>query len=155
MVSDTGSTIQMIIMHLYIFDIGGTAATIGIFLFLSFLPTLIIYPFAGVFGDRLNRKTIMVVTDLISAGVILMLVILAYWDMSSIGILLVAQVIIILMNGLFEPATRGMLPQLVYKEEVTRSNAHGIHYESCINCGRTSDWRSLICEVWYGYSISG
>ncbi|AOT69510.1 MFS transporter [Geosporobacter ferrireducens] len=123
MVSDTGSTIQMMIMPLYIIDIGGTAATIGIFSFLSFLPTLIIYPFAGVLGDRLNRKTIMVVTDLISAGVIMILAILAYWDMLSIGILLVAQVIIILMNGLFEPATRGMLPQLVDQGEATRSNA--------------------------------
>ena len=123
MVSDTGSSIQMMIMPLYIIDVGGTAATIGVFLFLSFLPTLTIYLFAGVLGDRMNRKTIMVVTDLISSGVIMMLAILAYWGMLSISILLVAQIIITLMNGIFEPATRGMLPQLVDKEEVTRSNA--------------------------------
>ncbi|MEW9123531.1 MAG: hypothetical protein AB2421_12560 [Thermotaleaceae bacterium] len=40
MVFDTGSTIQMMIMPLYIIDIGGTAATIGIFSFLSSLPIL-------------------------------------------------------------------------------------------------------------------
>lgn len=59
MVSDTGTSIQMMIMPLYIIDIGGTAATIGLFSFISFLPTLLIYHFAGVIGDRINRKTIM------------------------------------------------------------------------------------------------
>lgn len=123
MVSDTGTSIQMMIMPLYIIDIGGTAATIGLFSFISFLPTLLIYPFAGVIGDRINRKTIMIVTDLISALTIIPLAMLAYLDMIRISILLVAQVIIVLMNGMFEPATRGMLPKLVDKEEATRSNA--------------------------------
>jgi MFS family permease len=131
MVSDTGTSTQMMIMPLYIIDAGGTAATIGLFSFLSFLPVLIIYPFAGVIGDRMNRKTIMVVTDLVSAGVILLLAMLAYWDMLSISIMLGAQVIIILMNGMFEPATRGMLPQLVDKEEATKSN-------SMVSAGRSA-----------------
>ncbi|MDF2804157.1 MAG: transporter [Anaerocolumna sp.] len=123
MVSDTGTSIQMMIMPLYIIDIGGTAATIGLFSFLSFLPTLLIYPFAGVIGDRINRKTIMVVTDFISAVTIILLAMLAYLDMVHIPILLVAQVIVVLMNGMFEPATRGMLPKLIDKKEATRSNA--------------------------------
>jgi MFS transporter, DHA3 family, macrolide efflux protein len=123
MVSDTGTSIQMMIMPLYIIDIGGTAATIGYFSFLSFLPTLFIYPFAGVIGDRINRKKIMIVTDIISAVTIIFLAVLAYLDMIQISILIVAQVIIVLMNGMFEPATRGMLPKLVDKAEATRSNA--------------------------------
>jgi len=123
MISDTGTSIQMMIMPLYIIDIGGTAATIGLFSFISFLPTLLIYPFSGVLGDRINRKTIMVVTDFISAVTIMLLAILAYLDRIQIPILLAAQVIIVLMNGIFEPATRGMLPKLVDKEEATRSNA--------------------------------
>jgi len=123
MVSDTGTSIQMMIMPLYIIDAGGTVATIGLFSFLALLPSLIIYPFAGVLGDRMNRKVIMVVTDFISAGAILVLAILSYWGMMRISILLVVQVIISLLNGLFEPATRGMLPQLVNKDELTRINS--------------------------------
>ncbi|MFT9494369.1 MFS transporter [Anaerosolibacter sp.] len=123
MVSDTGSSIQMMIMPLYIIDIGGTAGTIGLLGFFSFLPTLMIYPFAGVIGDRLNRKSIMVVTDLISAGVILILASISYLDMVNIALLLVVQVIISLLNGLFEPATRGMLPHLVDKDDITRANS--------------------------------
>lgn len=123
MVSDIGTSIQMMIMPLYIIDAGGSAVTIGIFSFLSLLPALLVYPFAGVLGDRVNRKTIMVATDYISGGVILLLGFLSYWGAMRISLLLVVQVIISLLNGLFEPATRGMLPQLVDKEELTKSNS--------------------------------
>ncbi|WP_312832694.1 MFS transporter [Sedimentibacter saalensis] len=122
-VSDTGTSIQMMIMPLYIIDIGGTANTVGVFSFLSLLPALLVYPFAGVIGDRLNRKRIMVVTDFISAVVLLGLGWLSYLDTMKLSLLLTVQVIISLMNGLFEPATRGMLPQLVDKEQLTRHNS--------------------------------
>lgn len=122
-VSDTGTSIQMMIMPLYIIDIGGGATTIGVFSFLSIIPALLVYPFAGVIGDRMNRKKIMVVTDLISAGVILVLGWMSYLGIMRLSLLLIVQVIISLMNGLFEPATRGMLPQLVEKEELTKYNS--------------------------------
>lgn len=122
-VSDTGTSIQMIIMPLYILDSGGSAATIGIFSFLSLLPALLVYPFAGVIGDRINRKRIMVVTDFISAGIILSLSWLSFVGLLVLPLILIAQVLISLMNGLFEPATRGMLPQLVDKDELTRHNS--------------------------------
>lgn len=123
MVSDIGNSVQMMIMPLYIIDVGGSAATIGLFSFLSLLPALSIYPFAGVIGDRMNRKKIMVVTDLISAGIILALGFISYWGFMRIPLLLIVQAVISLLNGLFEPATRGMLPQLVDKEDLTRSNS--------------------------------
>lgn len=122
-VSNMGTGIQMIIMPLYIIDVGGSAATIGLFSFLSLVPALIVYPFAGVFGDRLNRKTIMVATDFLSAGVILGLALISYYNQMSLALLLIVQVMISLLNGLFDPATRGMLPQLVEKDKLTRANS--------------------------------
>lgn len=123
MVSDTGTSVQIMIMPLYIIDVGGSAATVGIFSFLSMLPALLIAPFAGVIGDRLNRKTIMVVTDLVSSIVILWLGALSYLGMMNLPILMIVQVIISLLNGMFESATRGMLPKLVNKDELTKSNS--------------------------------
>jgi len=58
MISDTGTGIQAVIMPLYIIDIGDSAATIGLFSFLSLVPALLVYPFAGVLGDRSNRNTL-------------------------------------------------------------------------------------------------
>jgi len=43
---------------------------------LSIVPALLIYLPAGVPGDRRSRKTIMVLTDLLSGGIILFLALL-------------------------------------------------------------------------------
>lgn len=122
-VSDIGTGIQMVIMPLYIIDVGGSAATVGLFSFLSLVPTLLAYPFAGVIGDRLNRKTIMIITDISSAFAILGLAFAAYSNRMSMTLLLAVQVMVSLLNGLFDPATKGMLPQLVDQEKLTGANS--------------------------------
>lgn len=113
----------MMIIPLYIIDVGGSAASVGLFSFLSLIPTLLIYPFAGVLGDRLNRKIIMIVTDFTSAIVLLGLAYASYGDRMSLMLLLVVQGIVSILYGFFDPATKGMLPQLVSKEELTRANS--------------------------------
>lgn len=121
-VSDIGASIQMIVMPLYIIDMGGSAATVGLYSFLS-VATVLIYPFAGVLGDRLNRKTIMVSTDFASAGVVLLLFICSYFHLLNLPVLLIAQILIATLNGLFDPATKGMVPQIAERSQLTKVNS--------------------------------
>ncbi|QHQ61595.1 MFS transporter [Anaerocolumna sedimenticola] len=123
MVSDTGTGIQMVIIPLYIIDVGGSSATVGLFSFLCLMPTLLVYPFAGVLGDRLNRKRIMITTDLASALVILILAVISHNGSMSLTVMLLVQVIVSILYGFFDPATKGMLPQLVSKDELTQANS--------------------------------
>lgn len=123
MVSDTGTGIQAIIIPLYIIDTGGSAATVGLFSFLSLIPILLIYPFAGVAGDRMNRKNIMVGTDLANGLIILSLAFAAYSGKMSLVLLFTVQVLTSILYGFFDPATKGMLPQLVPREELTKANS--------------------------------
>jgi MFS transporter, DHA3 family, macrolide efflux protein len=123
MVSDVGSSIQMLILPLYIIDIGGSAATIGLFAFLSLMPILVVYPFSGVIGDRMNRKIIMVFADLFSAVFVLALAYMSYIDHMSIVLLLVIQSFVALFYGFFDPATKGMVPQLVAPEDLNKTNS--------------------------------
>ncbi|WP_313339825.1 MFS transporter [Sedimentibacter sp.] len=123
MVSDTGTSIQMVVMPLYIIDIGGSAATIGLYSFLLLVPALLVYPFAGVLGDRHNRKTIMVSTDFACGAAVLLLAFLAHSGSLTLPMLLLAQVAISVLNGLFDPATKGILPQLVEGDKLSRANS--------------------------------
>lgn len=122
-VSDIGSSIQIMIMPLYIIDIGGSAATVGLFSFLALVPTLLVYPFAGVLGDRLNRKKIMVISDFISAVIILILAYISYIGRINLVVLLTVQVMVALLYGFFDPSTKGMIPQLVGVDELTKTNS--------------------------------
>lgn len=123
MVSDTGSRIQLIVVPLYILDQGGDGATIGLFSFLALAPALLIYPLAGVLGDRCNRKRIMVLTDLISGILILALAAASYQGSLRLSGLMLVQMAVSLLNGLFDPATKGILPKLVSRENLPRANS--------------------------------
>jgi len=123
MVSDLGTSIKMAVMPLYIIDIGGSAATIGIYSFFLLIPALVVFPFAGVLGDRYNRKTIMVMTDFGCGATMLSLAFLANAGLLSLPLLFLAQIIISTLNGLFDPATKGIVPQLVQSDKLSRANS--------------------------------
>lgn len=123
MVSDIGSSIHMLIMPLFIIDSGASPGVVGIFAFLALIPTLLVYPIAGAIGDRLNRKKIMVLADLISAGILFFLFYTAQVGQLNMVILLAAQGCIALSYGFFDPATKGMIPNLVSKEKLSETNS--------------------------------
>lgn len=122
-VSDMGTGMQAIIMPLYIIDIGRSAATVGLFSFLSLVPALLVYPLAGVVGDRSNRKVITIATDLASAALLLGLAFAAHSGRMGLTMLFIIQVLVALLFGFFDPASKGMLPQLVPQDELTRANS--------------------------------
>jgi MFS family permease len=123
LVSVTGTGIQSITIPLYILDITGSGAYMGIFIMLSLLPSLILSPFAGVIGDRFNRKKIMVNSDFLDGLVILLLAFITYTNRMNITILFTAQVIVSLIGAMFSAATSAMIPELVEEEELNRANA--------------------------------
>lgn len=122
-VSMIGSGIQMIAIPLYILDLTGSGAMMGIFTFLNWLPTLAMAPFAGVLGDRWNRKKIMVNTDFARGSLILILALLAVTNNMNIYILFVCQVIISLLDSIFVSSTAAMIPELVKEDDLMRANS--------------------------------
>lgn len=121
-VSDLGASIQMIVMPLFLLDLGGSATVLGLFSALS-MATILVYPFAGALGDRVNRKKIMVVTDFASAAVLLLLFLSARLSFISFPLLLLGQLIVSVLNGIFDPATKGMIPKLARTNELSKANS--------------------------------
>lgn len=122
-VSDIGSSIQMMIMPLFIIDKGGDAAMVGLFSFMSLIPILVMYPFGGVFGDRLNRKWIMVCADLFSGTLLILLALISLSGMVNWISLFSIQVLVSLAYGFFDPASKGLLPNLVSKDKLAQTNS--------------------------------
>ncbi len=122
-VSLIGSGIQMVAIPLYILDITGSGTMMGIFTMVNLIPYLIFSPFAGVLGDRWNKKNIMVWTDMGRGAAILILAGLSYAGTMNLMALLIAQVAVSLMNSLFDSSTIAMLPELVEKDFLPRANS--------------------------------
>ncbi|MCL1829678.1 MAG: MFS transporter, partial [Oscillospiraceae bacterium] len=61
--------------------------------------------------------------DFICGAVILFLALSAYSGFLTIKLLLAAQIVVSTMNGLFDPATKAILPGLVEGEKLSRANS--------------------------------
>ena len=68
--------------------------------------------FGGVFADRWNRRTTMVISDLLRAGVLFSLVAIAVFAELQLWQLAVATTLLGALNALFEPALYASLPAL-------------------------------------------
>ncbi len=123
LVSNIGSGAQGIALPLYILDLTGSGTLMGTLTFLSFLPKILLSPIAGVFGDRINRKYLMVGLDYARGILILILGILVHFRLLTIPILFGFQIFLSTLDTFFGPATSAMIPDLIGKEELVRANS--------------------------------
>ena len=66
-ISDVGNFVTFIALAVYVHDLTGTAASIGIALALEALPRVTIGPFVGVLADRMDRRRLMIACNVIRA----------------------------------------------------------------------------------------
>src|SRR5437867_5043011 len=72
-VSDTGSFVTFIALAVYVNQLTGSPAAVGLALGLRSVPWFTIGPFAGVLADRVDRRSVMVASNLIRAGLVAVL----------------------------------------------------------------------------------
>lgn len=121
--SGTGSGILDIVILLFILDLTGSATVMVTFVIIGLVPRLILYLAAGVVGDRINRKHIMVSMDFGRGAVGLLLALLATQDYITLPLLFGATLVLSIMSVLSGPATIAMLPDIVKEEDLTRANS--------------------------------
>ncbi|MDF1618270.1 MFS transporter [Petrocella sp. FN5] len=109
-----------IIWHITLTTQSGVMMTISTVF--AFLPQLFISLFAGVWADRYNRKTLMILSDFLIAGSTLVLAILFYLGYGSLWALFIVSGIRSLGTGIQTPAVNAFLPQIVPKAKLMKVN---------------------------------
>lgn len=91
----------------------------------AFLPQMIMSLFAGVWADRYNRKSIILIADAAIAATTLLLAVLMMSDNMGAAVLpaiIIASAIRSLGSGIQTPAVNAMIPQLVPEDKLMRVN---------------------------------
>ena len=70
-VSQTGDWFNTIALYTIILNLTGSGRDIGLLLVARFLPSVVFGPLSGVVADRFSRRSIMIVSDLLRAVVVL------------------------------------------------------------------------------------
>jgi DHA3 family macrolide efflux protein-like MFS transporter len=133
-VSLLGSMVVMYAIMWYVTLSTQSGIMMTIFVLTSFVPSILISPFAGVWADRLNRKNLMIIADLSIAAVTLLISILFFFGIRDIWIIFVVSIIRSFGQAVHQPAVSAVYPQIVPPEYLVKVQgiAQGIQSSSMI-----------------------
>src|ERR671920_1516667 len=115
--SFVGDAVSMVALIVLVVQITGSASAVGGALVARLLPT-IASPLAGVLADRVDRRVVLVASDLARAVLILGLIFAR--DLATIYILVFLMG---LVRTIFNPTVRAAFPSVVGGGDLTRANA--------------------------------
>jgi MFS family permease len=115
--SFVGDAVSMVALVVLVVEITGSASAVGGALVARLLPT-IASPLAGVLADRVDRRIVLVASDLARAVLVLGLVFAR--DLTAIYVLVFLMG---LARTVFNPTVRAAFPSVVGGGDLTRANA--------------------------------
>jgi len=116
-ISFVGDAVSMIALVVLIVQITGSASAVGGALVARLLPTLA-SPLAGVLADRLDRRAVLIASDLARAVLVLGLIFA-----KDLVVIYVLVFLMGLARTFFNPTIRAAFPSVVGSGDLTRANA--------------------------------
>jgi MFS family permease len=92
---------------------------VGATLISKALPSLLLSPFSGILVDRVNKKKLMLWSDIIRGCGVLFFLLADQW----IGIIFVMNAVLGIVGIFFNPASSAVTPSIVSKKDLTTANS--------------------------------
>ncbi len=121
--SMVGDRVVVVAIALFVTQTTGSASDLSMVLAAQALPLVALLLFGGVWADRLPRHRIMIATDLVRAGLHLMLAALIFAGKVQIWQLVVIEAVFGAAQAFFQPAYSGLIPQTVPESMVQDARA--------------------------------
>jgi len=120
-ISELGNWVNSIALYALILQLTGSGMAMAAAMMAKLLPMVIISPFAGVVIDRMDRRTVLIASDILRCFTVLCFLIVEsredLWLVYALTLLEVA------LTGFFEPARSAILPSIVKKNHLVTANA--------------------------------
>jgi MFS family permease len=120
-VSQMGDWFDTIALYTIILNLTGSGRDVGLLLVARFVPSFFFGPLSGVVADRFSRRTIMIVSDVLRAVVVLGFLFVRRAD--QLWIIYVLTVFQLGLSTFFEPAKTAVIPSIVEDRELVAANA--------------------------------
>lgn len=104
----------------YITQRTGSAALLSLATLIGFLPQALLGMFIGVYIDRYNRKTVMILSDLLIALAGMILVIVGFFGEIPIWLIYVVLFFRSIGSAFHNPALQAVTPSIVPKDQLTQ-----------------------------------
>jgi CRP-like cAMP-binding protein/predicted MFS family arabinose efflux permease len=120
LVSTIGDSLMSLAASIFIFRETGSALSVGLMLVATSAPSLLVGLVAGVYVDRMDRKRIMIVANLLQ-GVLVVLI--PFLITVHIAWLYIIVALISAIGQFFTPAQESVLPEVATDEELAAANS--------------------------------
>ncbi|MCE5196204.1 MAG: MFS transporter [Negativicutes bacterium] len=118
-----GDIVYNLAISYWILQTTGSTALMGTAAAVSFLPRIVISPFAGALVDRFDRKQILCLATLFRAVFMSLVALLAFRNLLSIPLVMLSALLLSSAGSFAGPAVSSIIPDLVEKEDVVRANS--------------------------------
>ncbi|MFL6208191.1 MAG: MFS transporter [Pyrinomonadaceae bacterium] len=120
-VSQLGDWFDTLALFTLIAHLTDSGRAVGLVLVARFLPSVVLGPLSGVVADRFSRRTIMIVSDVVRAVVVLGFLFVRRPD--QLWLIYVLTVLQLTFSAFFEPAKTAAIPSLVLERELVAANS--------------------------------
>jgi len=120
-ISQLGDWFNAVAVFALLVDLTGSATAVAWMMIVQFLPVALVGPLAGVVVDRVDRRRLMIATDLMRGCLIFALLLVHRAD--QVWIAYVVMAVIVGAQAFFEPARTATIPNVTSPEELLPANA--------------------------------
>ncbi|HLZ63978.1 MAG TPA: MFS transporter [Ktedonosporobacter sp.] len=122
-ISRLGDSFYIIALAWWVLQKTGSAAAMGVVLICSTIPFLLCLLFGGVAGDRLPRIRLMLGSDLIRGGLVMLIAFLSFQQWLELWQIFVLSALFGVVEAFFYPASAALIPDLVAAEMLPSANS--------------------------------
>lgn len=132
-VSTIGDLMYSVAIGYWVYEQTGSNSLMGIMSSISMFVTMFLSPFSGSVVDKLNRKWVIVLGDILQGVLMLTIGILAYAGKLSVSGVLIAAFLAALGGVFYAPAANTSLIDIIPRDEIVRGQSLFSGVSSTIN----------------------
>jgi MFS family permease len=121
--SASGTWFQNLAASILLYRLTHSAFLLGVLNFCQFIPILLLSPWAGTIADRVDRRRLVLVTQLVAAALSAVLAALAWADSAGAAVVIGFSLALGVTSAFSAPASQALIVQLVEQDDVPQAVA--------------------------------
>ena len=122
-ISQIGDGLSKVALLWFVYELTGSALKMTVIGLLQTIPPLVLGPLIGVYLDRLPKKMVMIVVDLVRTLTVLLIPLCYAFDVLTLERLYVLVFLNSIVSTIFGPALSSAVPLIVDRSQLTSANA--------------------------------
>lgn len=139
-----GSILYSIAIGYWVYETTGSTALMGVISSITLFTMVFIGPITGAMTDRMHRRNVLVITDIVRGVIFLLVGYMALKNELNVTMVVIVALVSGVCGAFFSPAASSLFPDLLPNDEVVRGQSIASGTDSLIRLAGSAASGSLI-----------